>query len=397
MRSSLIKVLEEIRTKRNRRLMASRFDTEEDGWFTGESGQKIHLNERGEIDKGNPHLLAAVAEKGAKLSSGAEKKAEKAGGGRSKLGGAKSTTAKTRSGVAFPKPKDGVEYADDIARIEDEFQKDIANEKNVLVTDPGRFDEVVASLTEDDIVYQTGPDGKEYASIPRLAAMIDNSCGDNKVMQDIFDRAYADGEQITEDMLQVAKDGGFSLTGLENAVKGASHIIKKAGEKYDEALHALELGYAHKYIDDATKTVMTPEQIAGTFGDVVRYSVMTTNQDYVDSVNKTVDSLKEKGYEITEVDNKFLGDDGKENLNATYRAVHIQATAPNGRSIEIQVQSHDMLDVKNINHPLYDESKAPGTSAERKAELNQQMIKNWNAGYKNPPGIEKIKTFKNKS
>ena len=52
--------VEQYRERKRNRLNA-RLDAEEDGqWITTESGQKVHLNEEGEPDKGNTHVVAVM-------------------------------------------------------------------------------------------------------------------------------------------------------------------------------------------------------------------------------------------------------------------------------------------------------------------------------------------------
>lgn len=49
--------VENYRRRREKRLRA-RMDADDDGkWVTTENGHKIHINEEGEPDKGNPHVL----------------------------------------------------------------------------------------------------------------------------------------------------------------------------------------------------------------------------------------------------------------------------------------------------------------------------------------------------
>ena len=47
---------------------------DEDGrWVTTENGHQIHINDEGEVDKGNPHVLKAIEESGGDVAESAKK------------------------------------------------------------------------------------------------------------------------------------------------------------------------------------------------------------------------------------------------------------------------------------------------------------------------------------
>lgn len=367
MRKDTESVLEWIRAKRiNREL---RLDKEET-WKTLDNGVHILVNGEGDIVGGPKVPKAKGGENTKKTATGS-------------MLGRKSKTAKTSSGVAFPATRNNVDYSDDIRRVENEYKQDVADKK---IPD-GIFDKVVSNLTENDILYQKDSvTGKEFASIPMLAALVDRETGVSDRMQAVFDGAFEDGKKITNDLVEITGQCGMHLTMLENAVKGASHIVDKAKRPNKIAKYAKLHG-----IDQSE---VRPEDIAEEFGDLNRYTAITTDANLVSGTKKIIEGLKKKGYEIIEVDNRFLKKGTNEpDLNTDYRAIHIGALTPGGREVEVQVHTNNTLAIKNKNHGIYEEKRNLPEADPRIEELEEQMIRNWD-GYKNPEGIETIRTWK---
>ena len=112
-----------------------------------------------------------------------------------------------------------------------------------------------------------------------------------------------------------------------------------------------------------------------------------------------IDSLEKSGYEVVEVDNKFLGKDGKANNDAIYRAVHLSVKDASGRYFELQVHSKESLAVKDLNHKEYEiqrkfeetpKNQWTDEMKTRNEELNAIQRERWQKNYKNPAGIETL-------
>ncbi|MBQ6679534.1 MAG: hypothetical protein IJM76_05870 [Lachnospiraceae bacterium] len=425
-------IIEQIRKRLSDR-ESSRIDAdtadEKGRWITTEKGNHVHINESGTLDKGNPYVVSAM--KGYTIKHGSvdpyskskRKSNEAVFGYKNEFGefeevgsykrrheqpydksvksgnnniaaGAKqkssvmgTKTTETKTGVKYPKLKDGAVYMKTI----DEAEKTSMEDEENGWYPKGTYDKVISSLTEKDVVYQEDEKGNTVASIPGLAAKVDNAIKGSERMRKVFEDALADSKIITEDMLAAAKKSGAYLVGLENSCKGASHLEDKAERKLEK--YRAETGDKNATVDDVAENGL---------GDLVRFTAMAPNERFVDAVIGVEESLKEKGYTIAGRENKFLKKDGTVNNDGTYRAVHVTAISPSGRTIEVQVHSPESEEVKIANTPDYkkqrklDKTPRDQWTDEMKEEekrLIAVQVERWHKGYKNPPGIEKLKSF----
>ena len=294
---------------------------------------------------------------------------------------------KTPGGVRFPKIKDGARWDDSVLKEVSRLAKKGGRSK--------QFDKVMSSITEKDIVYQKGPDGAVVASIPGLSQMFDSKMvGRSKECKKIYQDKIKKGKQITSDMIEATNGIGCRLMGLENCFKGGSSTSGKIDRKRKsdraKVKSALEKGEMTQ--EEADKILSkTDEDYTSGFGDVVRYTVLGKHVDTVATVKNTVKALEEKGYELEELDNKWLPD--KDGKPSEYKAVHLTFRSPTGEHFEVQVHSDETMRTKNKNHRLYEEQRDPKTSKARASELGKQMAKNA-AALEEPKGIMELESFK---
>lgn len=296
-----------------------------------------------------------------------------------------SSTTRTKTGVSYPKLRSGANYSSALDVAEETARKD---EENGWIP-KGTWDKVVSSLKESDVVYQKNEDGDTIACIPGLAAMVDREIKGSDTMKDIHRRAIEDGARIQKDLTAVAQDSGFYLDGLENCIKGASHLEDKAKRKLDK--------FKKDYGDDYTE-----DDVAENLWDSVRFTAVTNNDNIVDGTKKMIKALTKQGYEVVEVDNKFLNKDGSVNDDAIYRAVHLSVMDKNGRYFELQVHSKESLAVKALNHKEYERQRDfekiprdqwPQWMRKEDAKLSEIQRKRWKSSYTNPRGIETLQSI----
>lgn len=246
----------------------------------------------------------------------------------------------------------------------------------------GSYREVTSKLTAKNVLYQTDPDGRLVASIPLIAAMIDRDAAriSTEAVQQVFDEALADGQKFTEQLFDIALANHLYLDGLENAVKGASHIVDKANRKLAQ--------YRSEHNTEAS-----PDEVAEALNDLVRYSAITTKEHYVEATLALISSLEAAGYTIAKVDNRFLGKDGKQDLTLPYRAIHLDVRSGK-RQIEIQVHDHSSQGIRESTHELYEKMRQMDPASDEYKRLDQQRLEAWKP-YVNPAGIERIQTRTN--
>lgn len=121
--------------------------------------------------------------------------------------------------------------------------------------------------------------------------------------------------------------------------------------------------------------------------DIVRYTQLGDHQSLVKNAIATVGKLQGQGYEVTEIDNKWLKPD------ADYKGIHMTVVSKEGQPFELQFHSPESLAVKNKNHMLYEESRKVSTPKTRKHELQSQMKAN-TAAMPSPDGIENLQNYR---
>lgn len=185
--------------------------------------------------------------------------------------------------------------------------------------------------------------------------------------QEIYDRARANEKLITPVMTEIAAELGCEMTGLEYSVKTASSVADKLERKAAEGV---------------------PEEKAiSKMNDLVRYTQLGAHNDLVANAASTKGMLEARGFEITEVDNKWLKQD------AVYKGIHMTVKSPEGQSFELQFHSSESMAVKNENHKMYEESRKVGTSNARRAELESKMKSN-TSSMPNPAGVEQLQNYR---
>ena len=275
----------------------------------------------------------------------------------------------------LPPLRPGAKYS---SRMENVRRIAFEDEQNGAIPS-GSYQRVVSSLTPQNVLYQTDPEGQDVASIPLIAAMIDNDATlhGSKEFQHIFDEAYHDGMEFTPRLMEIISANGLYLFGLENAVKAASHIVDKANR------------WVSTYRRQSDNPEATPEEAAHYLNDLVRYSAETTKENYVEGTLALINSLRENGYEVLVVNNRYLDQDGKENLQASYRSVHVTVKIGE-RLIEIQIHDHSSQYIRESTHEIYEKMRKLSRDSEEYQRLNEQMLVAWQS-YQNPAGIERIK------
>jgi len=340
-----LSAIERYKRRRARRLDARgvRLDDEEGQWITTDKGHHVHLNEEGRPDKGNKHVMKAMQSNGL-------------------------------SGSKLPKVKKGSHYIKTVATCRNEMKKDGFLKE---------FNSTVKNLKPSDIVYQ---DNGKIASIPGLAAKIDNKVqfkdrpAKSEEVQKMYDDIRSREQKITSDVIDMSKDLGCYMSGLEFSMKSGSHFAEKIDRKKADIINE-----RRKNGEDNPE--ISDEEVAAKIGDCVRYTMMTDNGKMVDNAKKVIDEFKKRGYKIRKVENKFFPD--KEGDNVNYKGIHIDAISPDGQNFEFQIHSNETMKLKEANHPLYSKWKEKDgvkrTQAE-KDQIDKQMQDNAKA-VADPKGI----------
>ena len=172
--------------------------------------------------------------------------------------------------------------------------------------------------------------------------------------QDIYDIARANEPAITYAMMELADKVDGTLEGLEYSLKTASSIESKIQRKTDKDIrNGLMPKSDYEYVEAA--------------GDLIRYTMIVEHDTMAKATMDVISAMKQAGYSVTEVDNKYLDPDGR------YKAIHINAKAPSGQAFELQMHSELTLEANQATHKLYEEWRMPETEQARKDQLFNQI------------------------
>lgn len=145
--------------------------------------------------------------------------------------------------------------------------------------------------------------------------------------------------QITKDIRRAISNTDSALYGLENRLKTPQSVLRK-----------LELG---KKVQDA-----------------VRYTTISSDDNFVKNYNSVKDKLMKKGY--TEIRCKNYFEDYKLG-KVKHKSVQCNFKTPDGYPFEIQFHTKSSQDAKTKKIPLYEEVRKPGVNEKRKAEIIREM------------------------
>lgn len=248
----------------------------------------------------------------------------------------------------------------------DNIIKDQNSPKASVVTE---IQENKADITP--VVYKNPHSGKIEIS-GSIAAEDCIIKGASKEAQAAYDKARANEQAISRDMIFIAEKLGLYLHGIPFSVKTASSVADKIERVTEE---------------DAKKGVKrTDEQIVNGFKDLVRYTLVSNHDDIAKNSKKAMHILKKRNYNVFALTNTY------NDKSTTYRGLHLFVIDKNKQKFEVQMHSEESIKRWEVSHLLYEEARQVSCEPNRRAQLNAKM-KEIYAGLPMPKGIEHIKTY----
>lgn len=186
-------------------------------------------------------------------------------------------------------------------------------------------------------------------------------------------RARKAEPKITGDLTSIVSSNGGKLVGLEYKVKEADSLTRKLVTECKEMS------------DDLGKDVH-PNHAVKKMYDINRYTISDSEDKLAQTVVDTLGSLEKKGYKIQRVKNTLKDKD------VDYRGINCVVQTKDGTYFELQFHTKKTLEVKEINHKMYEEQRKDDTPQARKEELGRKMLENANS-IPTPKDIELIRPF----
>lgn len=108
--------------------------------------------------------------------------------------------------------------------------------------------------------------------------------------------------------------------------------------------------------------------------DLVRYTSLVDTNEYIDSFEKTIQGLKDKGFTIHQIKNTWKDKDNP------YNGINVKVLDPDGCKFELQFHTKESLDAKEKAHLLYEKQRLLGKDeVKENLRLVKEMERIFNA------------------
>lgn len=175
--------------------------------------------------------------------------------------------------------------------------------------------------------------------------------------------------KISADVINSARQTSSKMYGLEHQLKTESSLERKIDKESKE--DNCSIGEA-----------------AGSIKDAIRFTTISSEQDFVRNYELFKKSMEDKGYSETRCKNYFMQfREGK----VKHKSVQSNFQTKDGYIFEIQFQTPSSQNVKDRKVPLYEEVRDIHTSSARRSEIEKQM-ESMAKSIKDPIGIDRIKS-----
>lgn len=195
----------------------------------------------------------------------------------------------------------------------------------------------------------------------------------NEKAKQLIANAELEKELVQGDLLNLAKETGGKMEGLDFAIKGEESLTRKINDRTQDR-HIEKIG-----IEKAIN------KVASKMNDVLRFTITFEPKVYVENYFKIVKELEIKGYKKTKAFNAWFQGDG------SYKGLNVTFETPTGQQFELQFHTNETFRVKSETHDLYEASRAADATAELKAINNAKQAE----AYKNIETPKNINLLKN--
>lgn len=204
---------------------------------------------------------------------------------------------------------------------------------------------------------------KEFMSKEEYSKVLKN-------VQPILKKAVKSEPQITKDLQSIK---GIKLVGLDYRLKKEKSAVEKVKRE------RIEKGAEYDSWSD--------REIMDNMWDLVRYTQQVEKGSFVEQAQKTLDTLKKKGYKIHQLKN-FWRPEVNKGTNP-YRGINVKLLSPDGQKVELQFNTENNMKVKERMHEIYNKQRELKPDSKEYQALNKESLK-LTKEFDNPKGIEKL-------
>lgn len=165
----------------------------------------------------------------------------------------------------------------------------------------------------------------------------------------LVDKAAQVEPEITKTMTSIADKIGAQLDGLDFRLKSRDSMRRKV------ALEAEETGDSF-------------DEVAASIKDAVRYTMVFEETDMVKRMNAVLEEFRRLNYKIQTKNTWRPG--------VPYKGVNVSLTTPEGYRLELQFHTKTSLEIKEINHKLYEQFRLLAHNDPKRISLLETMRSN---------------------
>lgn len=188
----------------------------------------------------------------------------------------------------------------------------------------------------------------------------------------IYDRVSAAEPQITSDIVGAVGANNGKMYGLDHRMKSETSLGRKIASD------------AQAEFDGDLKSA------SANVKDAVRYTAVFETADFTQGYKNVKQSLEEKGYTEQRCKNYFADYNEGTSVQKAVQCVYVDKS---GNRLELQFHTYESQGAKEVNHPLYEQSRAASTSASQKSVLNDRMT-SISSNVPDPDGVMTIQRHK---
>lgn len=142
-----------------------------------------------------------------------------------------------------------------------------------------------------------------------------------------------------------------------------------------------------KIITKSASKGLSEEEYAERITDALRFTNLSPAETLTEDYFKMVGALESQGFKMVEVTNTFIN-------YTSYRGINTLVQSPNGYIFELQFHTPQSMEIKEINHKLYEEERK--LDKEKDANKIREIIATENKNAKSiitPKDVEKIQNI----
>lgn len=175
--------------------------------------------------------------------------------------------------------------------------------------------------------------------------------------KNIFDRMQKVEPQITSDIVSAVAENSGKMYGLDFRMKQETSMARKIAKDANDPT---------EHFNGDLKAS------ANNIKDACRYTAVFETSGFTDGYKNVKSSLEAKGYEEVRCKNYFT--DYKEGTSVQ-KAVQCVYKDKSGNLLELQFHTFESQGAKEVNHPIYEKSRAASTSKSQKSYYADRMTK----------------------